>query len=80
MYFARVNPDFLSIRMQATPNGRNDKPVKAWDVIVRTYQQDSIRGFYRGLTPSLLKVVPAVSIGYVTYEGVKKWVLADFTV
>lgn len=34
----------------------------AIDVTVQTYRGEGVRGFYRGLTPNLLKVVPAVSI------------------
>jgi len=33
-----------------------------WDVFTKTLQQEGPKGFYRGLTPNLLKVVPAVSI------------------
>ncbi len=29
------------------------------------------RGLYRGLLPNFLKVMPAVSIGYVVYEKMK---------
>lgn len=30
------------------------------------------RGLYRGLLPNFLKVIPAVSIGYVVYEQLKR--------
>ena len=30
------------------------------------------RGLYRGLLPNFLKVMPAVSIGYVVYEQLKR--------
>ena len=42
------------------------------DVIQRTYQQESIRGFYKGLLPTLIKVVPSVSLSYIIYEQSKK--------
>jgi len=38
------------------------------DCAKKTYQLDGLRGFYRGLIPNTLKVVPAVSMSYVVYE------------
>ncbi|KAK4544989.1 hypothetical protein LTR36_003894 [Oleoguttula mirabilis] len=42
------------------------------DVTRQTIQGEGLRGLFKGLTPNLLKVVPAVSITYVVYENVKK--------
>lgn len=44
----------------------------AWHVVKETYATESFRGFYKGLGPTLLKVVPALSISYVAYESSKK--------
>ncbi|CAI9280675.1 unnamed protein product [Lactuca saligna] len=41
------------------------------DVFMRTYQKEGMRGFYKGLLPNLLKVVPAASITYMVYETMK---------
>ncbi|KAI9761023.1 MAG: hypothetical protein M4579_001286 [Chaenotheca gracillima] len=41
------------------------------DVTRKTFKGEGFRGFFRGITPNLLKVVPAVSITYVTYENSK---------
>ncbi|KAG8388172.1 hypothetical protein BUALT_Bualt02G0098200 [Buddleja alternifolia] len=38
----------------------------------RTYQHEGFRGFYKGLFPNLLKVVPSASITYLVYEAMKK--------
>ena len=43
-----------------------------WDVTVKTVGQEGWRGFFKGLTPNLLKVVPAVSITYVVYDNSKR--------
>ncbi|GAV06466.1 hypothetical protein RvY_16450 [Ramazzottius varieornatus] len=46
--------------------------------LVDLYKKDGLRkGLYRGLTPSLIKVVPAVSISYVLYEKIN-WYLKQF--
>ena len=42
------------------------------DVTRQTIQGEGVRGLFRGLTPNLLKVVPAVSITYVVYDKSKK--------
>lgn len=34
-------------------------------------KEEGFRGLYRGLLPNFLKVIPAVSIGYVMYEQLK---------
>jgi len=42
------------------------------DVTRQTLKGEGVRGLFRGLTPNLLKVVPAVSITYVVYDKSKK--------
>ncbi|XP_052181087.1 calcium-dependent mitochondrial ATP-magnesium/phosphate carrier protein 2-like isoform X2 [Diospyros lotus] len=42
------------------------------DVFRRTLKHEGLRGFYKGLFPNLLKVVPAASITYLVYETMKK--------
>lgn len=41
-------------------------------VFWRTFQREGYRGFYKGLFPNLLKVVPSASITYLVYEALKK--------
>lgn len=42
-----------------------------WDVTVKTVRGEGFRGLFKGITPNLLKVVPAVSITYVVYDNSK---------
>jgi len=42
------------------------------DVFRRTFRYEGLRGFYKGLFPNLLKVVPSASITYLVYENMKK--------
>ena len=42
------------------------------DVLIKTYKNEGLSGFYRGLVPTLAKVVPAVSISYLCYENAKR--------
>lgn len=43
-----------------------------WDVAQKTVHNEGLRGLFKGITPNLLKVVPAVSITYVVYENAKQ--------
>ncbi|KAL8673028.1 MAG: hypothetical protein Q9168_002551 [Polycauliona sp. 1 TL-2023] len=42
------------------------------DVTRKTLQGEGVKGLFRGITPNLLKVVPAVSITYVVYDNSKR--------
>ncbi|KAK0741777.1 mitochondrial carrier domain-containing protein [Apiosordaria backusii] len=42
------------------------------DVATRTVKNEGVRGLYKGLTPNILKVAPALSITWVCYENMKK--------
>ncbi|KAJ3088421.1 hypothetical protein HK102_008792 [Quaeritorhiza haematococci] len=59
------------LQAQGTP-AHPHRYSSASDVIRRTYRREGVKGFYKGLTPTLGKVVPAVSISYVCYEGMKR--------
>ncbi|XP_078174640.1 calcium-dependent mitochondrial ATP-magnesium/phosphate carrier protein 2-like isoform X2 [Carex rostrata] len=55
-----------------------DKAYKGMsDVIWKTFQKEGFWGFYKGLVPNLLKVVPAASITYLVYESMKKSLALD---
>lgn len=42
-----------------------------WDVARQTIKGEGFVGLFKGVTPNLLKVAPAVSISYVVYENSK---------
>jgi solute carrier family 25 phosphate transporter 23/24/25/41 len=44
-----------------------------WDVATKTIRGEGVRGLYKGLTPNLLKVAPALSITWVVYENSKRF-------
>ena len=44
-----------------------------WDIAVRIVKFEGLSGFYKGLTPNLLRVTPACSITFVVYENVSRW-------
>ncbi|KAL8912548.1 MAG: hypothetical protein Q9171_002489 [Xanthocarpia ochracea] len=42
------------------------------DVTMKTIRGEGVRGLFKGITPNLLKVAPAVSITYVVYDNSKR--------
>nr|CAH0101155.1 unnamed protein product [Daphnia galeata] len=42
----------------------------AIDVLTRTWKHEGVRGFYKGMLPTLLRVTPATAITFVVYEHV----------
>lgn len=45
------------------------------DIVVN----EGLRGLYRGIAPNFMKVAPAVSISYVVYEHVRKFLGVEMT-
>ncbi|CAL1700787.1 unnamed protein product [Somion occarium] len=65
--------NLVRTRLQASgSSGHPQRYSGVFDVVQQTYARDGWRGFYRGLLPTLAKVVPAVSISYVVYESTKR--------
>ncbi|KAK1142708.1 hypothetical protein N8T08_007339 [Aspergillus melleus] len=63
----------LRTRMQAQGTILHPQTYNSISEVARkTIQAEGFRGFYKGLTPNLLKVAPAVSISYVVYENAKR--------
>ncbi|KAG4912643.1 hypothetical protein JHK82_053233 [Glycine max] len=61
------NERHVDFRMQAQ---RSYKGMA--DVFRKTLEHEGLRGFYKGIFPNLLKVVPSASITYMVYESMKK--------
>ncbi|KAF8165282.1 mitochondrial carrier [Crassisporium funariophilum] len=65
--------NLVRTRLQASgSSGHPQTYTGVWDVAAKTWEREGWRGFYRGLFPTLAKVVPAVSISYVVYEHTKR--------
>ncbi|KAJ3882887.1 mitochondrial carrier [Lentinula edodes] len=65
--------NLVRTRMQASGSPGHPQTYSGpLDVATKTWEREGWRGFYRGLLPTLAKVVPAVSISYVVYEHSKR--------
>lgn len=71
--------DVIRRRMQlygmythATPTSTLDRRPRAISIARALYLEQGLRGFYRGLAPELLKVVPMVGITFGSFEYFKK--------
>lgn len=61
----------IRARLQQRPSGNGiPRYMDSWHVIRETARFEGLRGFYRGITPNLLKNVPAASITFIVYENV----------
>lgn len=59
-------------RMQAQRCNSDTAYKGMGDAFRRTFQHEGFRGFYKGIFPNMLKVVPSASITYLVYETMKK--------
>ncbi|XP_058766835.1 folate transporter 1, chloroplastic-like isoform X1 [Vicia villosa] len=60
-------------RLQQRPGGDGiPRYMDSWHVVKETARFESVRGFYKGITPNLLKNVPASSITFIVYENALK--------
>jgi len=67
--------DVLRRKMQMQGfNSDHQIYLNTWDCVKVTWRTQSIAGFYKGLLPNYLKVVPSISITFVVYEHIKKLV------
>ncbi|GAN08169.1 calcium-binding mitochondrial carrier protein SCaMC-1-like isoform X3 [Mucor ambiguus] len=63
----------IRTRLQAQGTKGHPRVYKSpWEAVQITFLEGGVKGFYKGLGPTLLKVVPAVSLSYVTYEWSKR--------
>ncbi|KAG2173693.1 hypothetical protein INT43_005113 [Umbelopsis isabellina] len=65
--------DVLRRRMQVT--GMSSMQYKyrgTWDAARTMVKKEGVRGLYKGMIPNYLKVAPAISISFVTYEWCKE--------
>lgn len=64
--------DVLRRRMQVSQSGLHSYNYKSsWEAVSMIWRSEGPLAFYKGLVPNYLKVVPAISISFVTFEAVK---------
>ncbi|KAG9279538.1 solute carrier family 25 member 32a [Astyanax mexicanus] len=48
------------------------------DVIRRTWSNEGVEGFYKGMVPNLVRVIPACCITFLVYENVSRFLLGQY--
>ena len=43
----------------------------AWDVVVQVFRREGIQGFYKGLGPNIVRVLPSTCVTFLVYENTK---------
>jgi solute carrier family 25 folate transporter 32 len=59
-------------RLQQRSEGRSLVYSSSWQAVLVTWQREGLAGFYKGLLPSLMRVMPQSAITLMVYEGVVK--------
>lgn len=63
----------IRARIQQRPSSNGiPKYLDSWHAVSETARFEGVRGFYRGITSSLLKNIPSASITFVMYENFLK--------
>lgn len=57
-------------RLQQRSEGRSLVYSSTWQAVAVTWQREGLAGFYKGLLPSLMRVMPQSAITLMVYEGV----------
>ncbi|XP_013421299.1 solute carrier family 25 member 38-B [Lingula anatina] len=65
--------DLIKTRLQSSVV-KGQHPVAIWTIVSSVFHQDNIRGFWRGLTPSILRCVPGVGV----YFSSLHWLRTNF--
>ncbi|XP_013392430.1 solute carrier family 25 member 38-B-like isoform X1 [Lingula anatina] len=65
--------DLIKTRLQSSVV-KGQHPVAIWTIVSSVFRQDNIRGFWRGLTPSILRCVPGVGV----YFSSLHWLRTNF--
>ncbi|KAK4754080.1 hypothetical protein SAY87_002184 [Trapa incisa] len=61
----------IRTRLQQRPSADGTpRYLDSWHVLKETTRFEGLRGFYKGITPNILKNVPASSITFIVYENV----------
>ncbi|XP_029953428.1 calcium-binding mitochondrial carrier protein SCaMC-1-like [Salarias fasciatus] len=63
----------VSTVMQAQESQKGSEPVSMIKTVKNIKQNDGFFGLYRGLTASLMKSIPAISITYMVYEKMRQF-------
>ncbi|XP_065018391.1 calcium-dependent mitochondrial ATP-magnesium/phosphate carrier protein 2-like isoform X5 [Musa acuminata AAA Group] len=67
----------IRTRMQAQHTNSSSAYNGMSDVFWKTLRNEGFSGFYKGIIPNLLKVMPSASITYLVYETMKKSLYLD---
>ncbi|GMM32747.1 Mrx21 protein [Saccharomycopsis crataegensis] len=66
--------DLLRRRFQVLTMGNNElgfQYTSVWNALVTIGKKEGFKGYYKGLTANLFKVIPSMAVGWLTFETVK---------
>ena len=66
------------VRSRLQTYDANKKYKSSRDVMVKVWQQEGLAGYYKGLGPNLLRVVPTTWVTFLVYENIKIYLPRTF--
>ena len=42
-----------------------------WDVVRQVFRREGVQGFYKGVVPNVVRVLPSTCVTFLVYENVK---------
>jgi solute carrier family 25 folate transporter 32 len=61
----------VRVRLQSYNASKEYKGAR--DVVVKIWKAEGIRGFYKGLIPNVVRVLPSTCVTFLVYENTKIW-------
>ena len=66
--YTRDEMEAKKLRMQETNKGSEIRYNGMIDTIKKIYRNEGMKGFYKGLTPNILKIFPTSGLFFLSYE------------
>ncbi|QIW98363.1 hypothetical protein AMS68_003881 [Peltaster fructicola] len=71
MFAGSITYPYQVVRARLQTYDASDKYKGALDVVRKVWAKDGLKGFYKGLGPNLVRVVPSTCVTFLVYENTK---------
>jgi solute carrier family 25 folate transporter 32 len=71
MFAGSMTYPYQVVRARLQTYDASKKYKGAWDVVRQVFRNEGVVGFYKGLAPNLVRVLPSTCVTFLVYENVK---------
>lgn len=57
--------------------GMSSTDTSIWEIIYSIWKFEGVRGFYKGILPNVLKVMPSMSSSWISFELTRDFLIKD---